>query len=641
MTVPVLSRTAALLALALVWAAPVSAQEGATLPLTWENVFTRSTGARQAALSPDGRTVAVAASAPGVSGIFLVNVDGDEPRLLVRGGSSPVWLADGSGLLYSAARDLWLVDAALAAPVDGAIESAGVRRLTNDDLDERSARPSPDGTTVAFYSGRSGHQDIWLVPTDGSRAVRQLTRESMADDDFRFAPAWSPDGSRIAYFSNKADYWEDDIWVVDVATGRERQVSRGLMASSTPVWSPTGDRIALLGTSKDEYWYEDLAYLYVLDPAAGTERIVDMQVHATDWLHNLGTYWSPDGTELYFPYLERARMELWRVPADGGVATRMTSMGGHFRGYHANSDVSGFVFVRSTPTRGTEIDYLDARGGTVRRLTSFSTRWEGLVEPEEIAFRSWDGLYIQVFLFLPPDFDPTRQYPSLVQVHGGGTNSYLHSLNTTEQYLAQQGYVVLAINYRGGSGFGRPFQDLGVRDWANGQARDAAAAGEFVRDQRWSNGKVGIYGYSYGGITSMAAIARVPDAFDAAVPMAGIYDFGDAYMNADRLGKIFIRTGHGGAPDDVPEVYAISNTLARVENVETPVLTMHGEADVRAPYRQFELAVDILEREGKTYEAHSYPGEPHGFRNPANRIDMYQRLEAWFDRWLRTPGISE
>lgn len=641
MTVPVLSRTAALLALALVWAAPVSAQEGATLPLTWENVFTRSTGARQAALSPDGRTVAVAASAPGVSGIFLVNVDGDEPRLLVRGGSSPVWLADGSGLLYSAARDLWLVDAALAAPVDGAIESAGVRRLTNDDLDERSARPSPDGTTVAFYSGRSGHQDIWLVPTDGSRAVRQLTRESMADDDFRFAPAWSPDGSRIAYFSNKADYWEDDIWVVDVATGRERQVSRGLMASSTPVWSPTGDRIALLGTSKDEYWYEDLAYLYVLDPAAGTERIVDMQVHATDWLHNLGTYWSPDGTELYFPYLERARMELWRVPADGGVATRMTSMGGHFRGYHANSDVSGFVFVRSTPTRGTEIDHLDARGGTVRRLTSFSTRWEGLVEPEEIAFRSWDGLYIQGFLFLPPDFDPTRQYPSLVQVHGGGTNSYLHSLNTTEQYLAQQGYVVLAINYRGGSGFGRPFQDLGVRDWANGQARDAAAAGEFVRDQRWSNGKVGIYGYSYGGITSMAAIARVPDAFDAAVPMAGIYDFGDAYMNADRLGKIFIRTGHGGAPDDVPEVYAISNTLARVENVETPVLTMHGEADVRAPYRQFELAVDILEREGKTYEAHSYPGEPHGFRNPANRIDMYQRLEAWFDRWLRTPGISE
>jgi dipeptidyl aminopeptidase/acylaminoacyl peptidase len=136
----------------------------------------------------------------------------------------------------------------------------------------------------------------------------------------------------------------------------------------------------------------------------------------------------------------------------------------------------------------------------------------------------------------------------------------------------------------------------------------------------------------------MAAIARVPDAFDAAVPMAGIYDFADAYTNADRLGKIFIRTGHGGSPEERPDVYAVSNTLARVANVETPVLTMHGEADVRAPFRQFELAVEILEREGKVYEARSYPNEPHGFRDPANRVDMYRRLEAWFDRWLRSDG---
>jgi len=420
-----------------------------------------------------------------------------------------------------------------------------------------------------------------------------------------------------------------------VETGRERQVSRGLMASSTPLWSPDGSRIALLGTSKDEYWYEDLAYIYVLDPDAGTERIVDMQVHATDWLHNLGVFWSADGSELFFPYLERARMELWRVPAAGGVATRMTNMGGHFRSYHANGAASGFVFIRSTPTRGSEVDYYDVRGGPARRLTDFATEWMGVEEPEEISYRSWDGLYIQGFLYRPPGFDPSASYPALVQVHGGGTNSYLHSLSTTEQRLARQGYVVLAVNYRGGSGFGRPFQDLGVQDWANGQARDAAAAADFLRAQPWSNGRVGIYGYSYGGITSMAAIARVPDAFDAAVPMAGIYDFADAYTNADRLGKIFIRTGHGGSPAERPEVYAVSNTLARMEDVETPVLTMHGEADVRAPFRQFELVVDILEREGKVYEAHSYPGEPHGFRNPENRIDMYRRLEAWFDRWLR------
>jgi dipeptidyl aminopeptidase/acylaminoacyl peptidase len=629
-------RNVFVLALALLSASSLIAQEGERLPLTWENIFTRSTGARQAVLSPDGSRVAVTATTSGASGIFLIEPGGGTPILLVENGSSPVWMPDGEGLVFSAGGDIWRASAdARSLPLRPGSDHPDLLQITRTRQGGRSVRPSPDGKSLAFYSGRSGYQDIWLVPSDGSSPPRQLTQESMAPDDFRFSPAWSPDGHRIAYFSNKADYWEDDIWVVDVTTGEERQVSHRLMASSSPVWSPDGSRIALLATSKEEYWYEDLAYIYLLDPDTGTESIVPMQIHATDWLHNLGVFWSGDGGELFFPYLERGRMELWRVPSDGGVATRITSMGGHFRSYHAAADGSAFVFVRSTPTRGAEVDYLTSTGGRVQQMTHFATRWEGLERPEEVSFRSWDGLYIQGFLFLPPNFDPTGSYPSLVQVHGGGTNSYLDALNTTEQYLAQKGYVVLAVNYRGGSGFGRPFQDLGIEDWANGQARDAAAAADFLRTQPWSNGKVGIYGYSYGGITSMAAIARVPDAFDAAVPMAGIYDFADAYTNADRLGKIFIKTGHGGSPDERPEVYAVSNTLARIQNVETPVLTMHGEADVRAPYRQFQLATEILAREGKIFEARSYPGEPHGFRNPMNRIDMYQRLEAWFDLWVK------
>ena len=134
---------------------------------------------------------------------------------------------------------------------------------------------------------------------------------------------------------------------------------------------------------------------------------------------------------------------------------------------------------------------------------------------------------------------------------------------------------------------------------------------------------------------SMAAIARAPAAFDAAVPMAGIYDFADAYSTADRLGRIFIRTGHGGAPEETPDVYAISDTLARLGNVQTPLLLMHGEADVRAPFRQFELAVATLRGAGIPLQSHSYPDEPHGFRDPNNRIDMYRRLERFFDEHLR------
>jgi len=623
-----LMRSLAILCLALATVLAKPDRVPAAEPLTWEALcevspcrFTGRHGVREAKISPDGRQLAVTARAEGKEGIFLVRTDGSDPQFWTEG-SSPVWFADGTRIVFTRDNDLWTIR----------LGSDEALRITSDDEGERAPRPSPDGRSVAFFSTRSGHQDLWLVPADGSASPRRLTDGAMTANDGRFTHSWSPDSRRIAYYSNKADYWEDDLWIVDVASGQERQLSTTVMGRTEPAWSPDGRKIAIMATSKSVFWYADLSDIYLIDPETGEERRVEMQIHATE---RAPIAWSGDGSELFFLYHQRAETELWRVASEGGVATRVTNMGGMASTFDATSDGDAFVFVRSTPTRGTEADYLSALGGRVERLTHFATEWDGVTTPEEISYRSRGGLYIQGFLFLPPDFDPAGEYPALVQVHGGGTNTYYNGLNLIEQYLAQRGYVVLAINYRGGSGFGREFQDLSVNDWANGQAYDAAAAADFLRAQPWSSGKVGIYGYSYGGIMSMAAITRIPDAFDAAVPMAGIYDFADAYETADRVGKLFTREGHGGSPEDRPQIYARSNSLARVENIETPLLLMHGEADRRAPFRQYEMAVELLEKHGKVFESHSFPGEPHGFRQPENRVGMYRRLEAWFDRWLR------
>ena len=600
----------------------VSAQD--ELPLTWDNIFTKNTGAGQAVLSPDGSMVVITGRTATQGGIFIKNIDTDEPLQFWVAGGSPSWFSDSKKIVFSSRGDLWTIEVGSNTP----------KRITEDRVGERAPQPSPDGKHIAFYSGRSGYQDIWMVNADGSGELQQLTKDAMADDDFRFSPSWSPDSKQIAYYSFKGDYWEDDIWVVDISSGEERQVSKNLMAMSKPVWSPDGKQIALFANAKDEYWYEDLQYIYLIDPVKGEDKKLEMQVHATDLLFNHTVTWSGDGSELFFPYQERSEVELWRVPSKGGVATRVTNMRGVFRNYSANADATAFTFVRSTSTRGRDVDYISAIGGSPKRISNFATEWEDIKAPEEISYRSWDGLYIQGFVYYPPNFDSSKQYPSLVHVHGGGTNTYYKSLSLIEQYMAQQGYVVIAVNYRGGSGFGRSFQNLSINDWGNGQAKDAASASDFIREQPWSNGKVGIYGYSYGGITSMAAITRVPDAFDAAVPMAGIYDFGDAYTNADRIGKIFTKTGHSGSPEEKPEIYAVSNALSRVDQVQTPLLIMHGEADVRAPFRQYELAVKILKEKNKVFESKSYPNEPHGFRNPQNRVDMYTRLENWFSKWL-------
>ncbi len=574
--------------------------------------------------------MAVTAASERENGIFLVPADGSAPPVFWRRGASPVWFPDSSRLLFTADNDLW------SAPLRGGSPA----RVTNDPQDERGATIAPDGRTIAFYSTRSGSQDIWIVPAAGG-AARQLTTGAMTLDDGRFEPAWSPDGSTIAYVSNAADFWADDVWAVEVATGARRQLSRGLMASSTPVWSPDGRSLALLGTSKKGYWYEDLADIFVIDAATGAERTVTMQVYGTDWLHSLPVFWSADGAQIVFVYHERGIFNLWAVPAAGGVATRITNLEGVIRSVRTSARADRFAFIYTTPVRGPDVVSLSAAGGPLTRLTAFAGEWASVRPPQEIAYRSYDGLYIQGFLFLPPDMQPGATYPALVNVHGGGTNAYLQSLNLNEQYLASRGYVVLAINYRGGSGFGREFQDLSVNRWASDQAHDAAAAGEFLRTLPYSNGKVGIYGYSYGGIMSMAAITRHPDVFDAAVPMAGIYDFADAYSSGDRLQKIFTMTGHGGPPEERREVYALSDSLARVKNIKTPLLLMHGEEDVRAPYRQYLLAVEALKRHGKPFESKSYPGEPHGFRNPANRVDMYRRLEAFLDRHLKGGGRSQ
>jgi dipeptidyl aminopeptidase/acylaminoacyl peptidase len=579
-------------------------------------------GVFAARFSPDGRQLAVDVRRSDKSGLYLVDRD-EETRFWTQGHSA-AWLANGSGIVFVHDNDLWSIE----------VGANSAKRLTNDEADVRAPRPSPNGDKVVFASGRSGHQDLWLVAVDGSAPPQQLTKGAMPQDETRFAHSWSPDGSTVAYYSNRTDTWSNDLWLVDVEDQEEKQLTKSFMGLGDPSWSPDGLRIAAFGAAKSAHWYTEMSDLFIIDTKNGTAEALSMQITARE---PGAPAWSGDGSELFFSNHSRGEVTLWRLPAAGGVATRMSQAGGLIHDWDQSPQGDEFALVRSTPTRGKEIDLLATRGGSLTQLTQFASNWSGLVVPEEISYRSWDGLYIQAFIFRPPGFDVDKTYPVVVQVHGGGTHSYYNGLNLVEQRLAQQGYVVFAVNYRGGSGFGRRFQDLSKNDWANGQALDAAAAADYIRAQPWSSGKVGIYGYSYGGIISLAAIARAPDAFDAAVPMAGIYDFASSHENAERLIQLWATQGHGGSPQERPEIYAISNTISRLNAVKTPVLLMHGESDTIAPFEQYQQAVAELKRHGKVLEAHSYAGEPHRFRDPANRVDMYRRLEAWMDRWLKQP----
>jgi dipeptidyl aminopeptidase/acylaminoacyl peptidase len=402
-----------------------------------------------------------------------------------------------------------------------------------------------------------------------------------------------------------------------------------------PLWSPDGKRIAFNGVRNDEYWFEDMSELFTMDVADHKIHEIPTEAYVSDFEMRAHVFWSPDSTAIYYRHINRGDTNMWTVPADGShTATPVTYGEGAMASLDIATNGSVAAFVRVTSVSPGELFVLPTIGGEPRQLTHWATQFAGVKPPVQMSFRAHDGLYIHGYLYTPPS--GADKHPGLVSVHGGGTNAYGNGFHGLEQYMAMKGYTVLAIEYRGSSGYGRPFQLLSVGDWTVGQGWDAVAASEYLHSLENSNGRVGIYGGSYGGILSMAAVARDSSKFQAAAPFYGIYDWAESYGDADRLGKIFLVTGfNNNTPIENPDLYARNSTVNYLSQIDTPLLIEHGELDRRAPYSQALRITDALKKANKTFEFIHYPNETHGIHDPANYIDAYTRMEKWFDHYLR------
>lgn len=580
------------------------------------------------AASPDGRTYLVPSDRSGQAKIWALDRDGGDARLLVDDGgaeSSPVWSLDGGRVAFlrfeDGVSDIWVVGA----------DGTGLRRVTSDPEAERDLAWSPDGGRIAFLSAGSEHQDVYVVDL-GSAEVTRLTEGSMPWDEPRFGVAWSPDGARLAYVSNESDEWSDDLWWVDVNTGARERLTSGLHVMTSPIWSPDGTQIAFNAVKTEEFWYGDQSDIYLFDIGSRAARKVPMNTHVSDGNGGIRLRWHPDGQTIFFRYLWQGNANLWAVDTAGGVATQMTYEPGNFGNFSVAGDGSSLVYTRSTPTRGGELHRLDLAGGLPAQLTDWTGETNDIQPPRRMSFRSTDGKYILGYLFRPPDFDPAGTYPTLVQVHGGGNNAFGNGFHGLEHLLASEGFVVLAIEYRGSAGHGREFQDLALGEWAAGQGWDAVAAARWLEGQPWSNGSVGIYGGSYGGIMTLAALTRDSEPFDAAAPFRGIYDWEDAYEHGDRLMRFWILEGHFGfRPGERPDLFEHTASIRHLDRVATdlPFLIVHGERDRRAPYQQSVRLVEALRARGNPVDFHSYPNDGHGL-GPESRRDAWGRIVRFF-----------
>jgi dipeptidyl aminopeptidase/acylaminoacyl peptidase len=620
----------------LVGASPLQGQAADSLDLDLvtmnQNV---STSVVQA--SPDGEELLVVSNRSGANKLWIMSADGSGARLLVPGQGSesqPAWTSNGRLIAFVRSVDgapgLWVVGR----------DGSGVRMVARQEGSIRSPIWAPDGSRIAFISDADGHQDIWVADV-ASGTLRRITDQANPWDETRWAPSWSSDSRQIAYVSNRSDPMSDDLWVVDVNSRDTQKLTASIHVMSNPIWSPDGRWIAFNGMAHHEFWYGDQSDIYLVGMPSREVRKLESNALVSDGNSGVQMQWGPDSRELFFRFEWQGDSNLWRIPVEGGVATQITYEEGGFRNFSVAGDGSLAAYIRQTPLRGGEVHVVPLQGGEIQQVTEWVQPYRNLRKPEKITFRARDGHRILGYLSLPPDFDPTRKYPALVQAHGGGNNAHGNGFHALEHLLASEGFVVLAIEYRGSSGHGRAFQDLALNAWASEQGWDGVDGAEFLRSLPYTlDGGVGMYGGSYGGIMTMAAVTRDASPFAAAAPLYGIFDWETAYEFGDRLMQFWIVEGHEGfKPGEDPERYRRNATIRNLDAVPTdlPFLVIHGELDRRAPFQQSEDLRDALLERGNPVEFHSYPDEYHGFRQPANREHAYGRMIEFFKTHVGTP----
>ena len=578
---------------------------------------------------------------------------------------------------------------------------------------ENTPRWSPDGKWLAFLSSRGDDHDadqLWLLARAGGEAER-ITELKNGIDDY----AWSPDGSRIAvvmadsdsvavgeddtqppividrlYFKNDDDGYlthkRQHLYVFDLATRKNTQITSGDWDDEHPAWSPDGRSIAFVskrGPDADRTSNWDV-YVVAARPAATPRRLTTFENVLNNPDADHGIAWSPDGSRIAFlqggspkliyyvplrlavvpvaggpvepltPRLDReindvvwapdsrsiygileddCARKLVRVPADGGVPE--TVVGGERVVSEFDVNASGrVVALISSLERGSEVFALD--GKTPRRLSHQNDSLLDslqLGEMKPVKYKSGDGIEIHGFVLTPPGFVPGKRYPTIMRLHGGPTSQHEYELDPEWQVLAAHGWVIIAPNVRGSSGRGEQFSSAIFADWGNKDAKDAIAMVDWAIAQGFADPKrLGVGGWSYGGMLTGYVIA-MDTRFKAATDGAGasniLAGFGTDQYIREYLAEL-------GPPWSNTAAYLrLSDPFLHADRIKTPTLFLSGEKDFNLSVLNSEQMYAALKSEGVEAQLIIYPGQHHGLSKPSYRRDQYRRYVDWYARHLK------
>jgi dipeptidyl aminopeptidase/acylaminoacyl peptidase len=648
-------------------AAPASAP-AAKRPLRATDIF-RVRDVRDPQISPDGKwvayTVTIADSArdKNDTDVWMVSWDGKENIRITSskdGESAPRWSPDGRYLSFISSRDggkggqVWLLDrrggeATRLTEIKGGVTAydwspdATRLALVIDDPDDEppsdsSKAKAPKPIVLDRYhfkqdvQGYLGNKRSHLYLFDvAAKKLDTLTSGKYDETN----PAWSPDGKSIAFVSDRSPDPDKsintDIYVIDARPGAQmRRVTTfegdDNNAGSRLAWSPDGKSIAYVRGGSATFTIYDQYRLAVVPAAGGEPRILtealDRPVSSPRW--------TADGTALLFLVTDDRTQYVARVKAAGGPIEKLTN------GPRVISSLAlgagKMAVLASTSTEMPEVHALE--NGALRPLTHQNDAWLAEVQlgvTEGIEFKTPDGADVHAVMTRPAN--ATGKLPTLLRIHGGPTGQDQYSFNFERELFAANGYVVVSPNYRGSNGRGEKFMNAISGDWGNKEVVDVLAATDYVVSSGVADpDRLGIGGWSYGGITTDYTIATTPR-FKAAISGAGSALQTSMY-GVDQY--ILQYETELGAPWKNPDAWMkVSYPFFHADRIKTPTLFMSGEKDFNVPTAGSEQMYQALKSLGIDTQLVIYPSSFHGITLPSYRVDRLERYLKWYDRYLK------
>lgn len=587
------------------------------------------------------------------------------------------WSPDGKRIAFvtniSGRSNIWLESS----------EAGWPSQLTVSDQRQADPNWSPNGKWIAFASDHDGNEqwDLFIVSPETGEVVNLTNTPEAAE----LGAVWSPDSRYLAYEVKPRASSSYEINILDVLTKRYRALTQGTpkeLSNSGPIWSKDGKWIAYTqenAAGKD-------ANVFLAETAGG--KTVNLTPHTGEAIYRV-TDVSPDGKQLLITsnvsgfdnpgllevatkkiqwlthekwpvqtgtFSRDGRQLVWAENVDGDTqlviyetASKQSRVIPLLPGVnHSAGSASSFspdgrrlLYSHNGPTAPEDLWTYDFSSRESKQLTHSllaGVSAEDMVEPFLAHFPSRDGKWqISAFVYVPHNAPRDHTHPAVVYVHGGPQSQTMNSFSRVVQYLTNQGYLVIAPNYRGSSGYGKAFMDANRFDMGGGDLQDVLAAADWIQKTGYVDAKkLVIMGGSYGGFMTMMALTKAPEVWAAGVAIVPFVNWFTEVENEDpQLREYDLATM--GDPVKNKDLWEDRSPINAVDRIKAPVLLLAGGNDPRCPQSEAQQVADAIKKKGGAADLKVYENEGHGFARVEDQVDAYTRVGEFLKKYVPAP----